>query len=211
MFKKILALLIVAGIGYGIYYFVSDYLETKDAWKVEIINSSINVREESKVSSNQLATVYLGEIYVVEEFYDEDLKFVWYKIEYDKDKFGWIASSRDIPYVKEINNPNSTTPDAYVVDYDNPEVRFKSDANEDLYSTYDINSINYDHLEITEDSDYTITHKIYYEEEPTDSNTPQWWIEYSVIDEFDNSKVFLQRIEFEINPSIDSVYLFENR
>ncbi len=211
MIKKIIALLIVLGIGYGIYYFVSDYLENKDAWKIEITHDEINLREEAKATSKIVGgdqKVYVGEIYNVLEIYEEDMKFVWYKIEYDKNKYGWVASAREVPYVKEINNPNredGETVEYEVVDYKRPILSVE----DTLYQTYDINTINYNHITVEEDSEYDITHGVYYDQFPEDSNIPKYWIQFIVTDVHGNSKDFVQEIEFEVKPSSDEVKLIE--
>ncbi len=210
MIKKIIALLILAGVGYGIYYFVNQYLEDKDAWKVEIISETIVVRDEPDATSFNPGgkKVYLGEIHNVIEIYEDDLKFVWYKIEYDKDKIGWIASAREVPYVKEINNPHREEGESVeyeVIDYKRPILSVE----DTLYQTYDINTINYDHITVEEDSDYEIVHEVYFEEFPKDSNVPQYWIQYIVTDVHGNFKEFVQKIEFEVKPSQDDVKLFE--
>ncbi len=203
--KKIIALLIVIGIGYGIYYFVSDYYEFRDAWKIEITNDSVNIRELSSATSNLLETAYSGEVYVVKEIYEEDLKFIWYKVELNDNEYGWIASAREVPYVEEINNPNKVSQEDYVIDYARPVIKYE----EDTYNVYDVNNIKYDHLIIEEDSEYTVKHFVYLEENPTDRPGPQYWIEYIVTDENNNTSSKIQRIAFEINPSVDEVKLFE--
>ncbi len=212
--KKILGLLILAAVIYGVYFFVSMYIENKNAWKIEIINAEVNIRELPDATSNDLGDAFLGDVFKVVELYEEDLKFVWYKVEYDKDKFGWISSARQVPYVKEINNPNglsSSSDDEFILDYERPQITYVEPDGYIIYSTYDLNSINYEHLNIIEDSEYTITHKVFYEAKPVDSDTPQWWIQYFVEDVNGNKKDATQRIEFEVEPAIEDVFLFEDK
>ena len=79
---------------------------------------------------------------------------------------------------------------------------------EDTYKTESIDTITLDHLEIIEDSEYEVTYEIYKEEEPQDVPGPQYWIQYTVVDAFDNKTVKVQRIEFEITPPDDRVLDF---
>ncbi len=209
MIKKIIALLIIGGIGYGIYYFISDYFENKDAWKIEVTNQSIIVREQADQTTNNIDNkkVYAGEIYNVVDF-KEDETHVWYKIEYDNGKFGWVGSEKGDSYVKEINNPNrepGDTVEYQEIDYTRPKIR--TDVSE--FSTYDINTINYDHFTVEEDSEYDIDYEVYFEEFPKDTNTPQYWVHFIVTDEHGNSTDFVHKVIFEINPSKEEVKLFE--
>ena len=204
--KKLIILIVFLAATYGGYVVVSNILENKNAWKVQIINEYVNVRETPSATANNLGTIYLSEEYKVLEIYEKDKKFIWYKIEYKDENSAWIASSREVPYVKEINNPNKVKQEDYVIDYKRPVIKFL----EEVVIFRNINNINYDHLEIIEDSEYTITHEVYFEEKPIDKKESQYWIKYTVIDANDNKDTKIQRIEFNENPSIDEVLLFEN-
>ncbi len=207
MVKKIIAVIIIASIVIGTYLFISNYFSNKNAWKIEITQEGVNIRELHTATSNRLGGANVGTIYEVLETYEEDQKFMWFKVEYENGKQGWIASSRQVPYIKEYNNPDGEKNDEPVImDYARPIIRYF----EDVYAVYDINSINYEHLEIEEDSDYEISHKVYFEQFPEDSDIPQYWIEYTVIDEFDNMESKVQKITFEITPDISEVLLFED-
>lgn len=179
-------------------------VDNANAWKVEITNDYVNVRKDHSVYETQIDKVYKGDTYKVIEIYLDDPNYVWYKIELDGGSEGWIASGRNEPYVKEINNPNASSEEDYFVDYKSPILRFF----EDTYKTESIDTITLDHLEIIEDSEYEVTYEIYKEEEPQDVPGPQYWIQYTVVDAFDNKTVKVQRIEFEITPPDDRVLDF---
>lgn len=179
-------------------------VDNANAWKVEITNDYVNVRKDHSVYETQIDKVYKGDTYKVIEIYLDDSNYVWYKIELDGGSEGWIASGRNEPYVKEINNPNASSEEDYFVDYKKPILRFF----EDTYKTESIDTIALDHLEIIEDSEYEVTYEVYKEEEPIDVPGPQYWIQYTVVDAFDNKTVKVQRIEFEIAPPDDRVLDF---
>ena len=187
--------------------FITQFIvDTTNAWKVEITNDYINVRKEPSIYEAQIDTVYKGYTYKVLEIYLDDPIYVWYKIKLDGSNEGWIASDRDEPYVKEINNPNAKNEEDYFIDYKKPILRFF----EDTYKTESIDTITLDHLEIIDDSEYEVTYEVYKEEEPIDVPGPQYWIQYTVIDAFGNKTVKVQHIEFEITPPDDKVLDFEN-
>ena len=179
-------------------------VDNANAWKVEITNDYVNVRKDHSVYETQIDKVYKGDTYKVIEIYLDDPNYVWYKIELDGGSEGWIASGRNEPYVKEINNPNASSEEDYFVDYKKPILRFF----EDTYKTESIDTITLDHLEIIEDSEYEVTYEVYKEEEPIDVPGPQYWIQYTVVDAFNNKTVKVQRIEFEITPPDDRVLDF---
>ena len=194
----VLALLIVAGFGFFIYK--NEQEKNKEKWKVEIIHEYINVRDKAATDSTVIGKAYQGNVYNVLSVNLDHPAYVWYEIEYRKGQSGWIASERNIPYVKEYNNPHfkennedKTVEDTYEIDYINPVVRYF----ENEYHTHDINSIKYDHLEIEEESKYEITNKVYVEECKTYRN---FWIQYIVTDSFGNTTKKVQKIIFEVEP-----------
>lgn len=196
-------ILAIIFLGYkGISTIIASHNKDDANWKVEITNNYINVRSKPSSRETKIGEVKKKEKYNILEIYLEDNNYVWYKINF-KGKDGWIASSRDNPYVKEINNPNIEDTDSvdYKIDYKKPELRFY----DNVYNTYDINSINYDHLDIKDDSPYMISHTIYYEEHPIDTEIPQYWIRYTVTDKFGNSISKVQKIEFTVEPSQSEV------
>ena len=207
--KKIFWIIIILGILGALAYGGYTYYQDTKAWKVEITAEFINVRSKHSMQGEKKGVVYKGDKYKVLDIYLDDSKYVWYRIKANKDLEGWISSDRNNPYVKEINNPkvsDEEVGETYEIDYKSPVVKF--DYN--LYVVYDIKSINYDHLTIEEDSKYTIEHKVYYEEFPTDSDIPQYWIQYIVTDEAGNQTKKVQQIKFDVEPSRDEVLDFKD-
>ena len=100
----ILALLIVAG--FGIFIYKNEQEKNKVRWKVEILHEYINVRDKASTDSTVIGKAYQGNVYNVLSVNLDHHAYVWYEIEYRKGQIGWIASERNIPYVKEYNNPN---------------------------------------------------------------------------------------------------------
>lgn len=200
LLKLFLLLAIIGGIVAGVLYF-KWYKEDQKAFKVEITTPYINVRKKNSIYEARIATVRKGGVYRVLEQYNEDADYVWYKIEYEKKRYGWISSDRYEPYVKEINSPNKGEAGKHPHEYAPPVIKYYSD----VYKVLDIDHINYDHLEIVEASDYTIKHYVYFDEFPKDKSESQYWIEYEAVDEFGNKSSKVQLIEFEIKPSRDEV------
>ena len=205
--KKVIVLVCFLGLlsfgGYKVYKYIDN---EKKAWKVEIINDFINVRDDKTIWTKKIGEVKKGEIYKVLDIYLDDNTYVWYKISLRKDESGWISSPRKEASVTEINNPNAQDYSEGIVDYSKPIIKFYTND----YYTHDIDSINTDHLEIIEDSKYTINYEVYFEEHPKDRNTPQYWIKWMVEDAngYKSSKV--QRVIFEVNPDKSRVKLFED-
>lgn len=202
--RKVFLFMVIALVSFGIFKGITFYIEDKNAWKVEILNDFINVRKDHSSKVEKLAQVSKGKLYNVEEIYLDDSRYVWYKIEYEKNKYGWISSGRNNPYVKEINNPNNDYTVSYFIDYKKPIIRYY----DEIYYATNVDSINYEHLTIEEDSNYDIKNNIYYEAEPLDNDKPQYWIEYIVTDDFNNSSSIVQKIVFEENPCVDDVLDF---
>ncbi|MBQ9833938.1 MAG: SH3 domain-containing protein [Bacilli bacterium] len=196
--KKVIILILILALGFGGFKIYQKILDNKNAWKVNILEDFINIREEHTAYSNKLGEAKKGEKYKVKEIYLEDKKYVWYKIELKDGKAGWISSSRKYPYVEEINNPNKETDAEYITDYASPIIKYS----EDKYYTRNIDTITYDHLNIIEDSEYEVTSKIYKESCPS---YHQYWIIYSVVDKYDNKASKTQAIVFEEEPSDDRV------
>ncbi len=205
--KKLFWLIIILGLLGGGGFIAYHFYQDAHAWKVVIALDEVNVRENHNLYERKMATVYEDQTFNVLEQYLDDPRYVWYKIEYEHGKTGWIASGRNNPYVKEINSPNATGNEegnTYELDYKKPVIKF----DDNLYVVYDINSISYKHLTIEEDSDYTIEHKVYYEEFPKDSDIPQYWIQYIVTDAAGNVAKKVQQIKFDIEPDRSEVLDF---
>lgn len=194
MKKFIVTLLILGFIAVGGYYFytkVYNKVEKIDPSKdfyVEVTNEYINIREESKQLSNNLGRVKKGEKYLVYDVNTSDGSYIWYKIKYDKDKYGWIANKKGSPYLNEYNNPE---------DVSNPTIKI-------LYLPYqakNINSIGFENLEVWDDKGTPeITYEIYHEVKESEG-IDQYWILYTVTDGVGKTAQKLGSIEFETKPS----------
>ena len=179
---------------------VKKFIDYKTAWKVVVTEEFINIREEATPYSNKLGEAKRNDVYIVKEKVLEN-KYVWYKIVLkndDKHQYGWICSDRSVPYVREINEKKGKESEETVTDNAKPRVKFK----EDVYHTKDINTINYDHLTITDDSEYKITSQVYKE---TCDDYYQYWIVYTATDKYGNKGTKTQAIAFEEEPSDDDV------
>ena len=208
----VIVLLILGGFGfagYKVYDMIKTHIEEeKNAWKIEIITESVNVRNDHNAIAPHYGKAYKGEVFKVVETYRDDKKFVWYKVKFRGDMEAWIASDRNNPYVKEINNKEieeAEESSEHPFEYVKPDVKFFS---EDYY-VKDINSITTDHLDIYDDSDYTIKYEVYYEEKPLDRDEPQYWIQWVVTVEFGNTTKKVQRIIFEVEPQKGTVKDFK--
>lgn len=205
MKKAIVVIILLGLLGFGGYKAYKYIDNEKKAFKVEILNDYINIREDKSVWTKKTGTVKKGEKYKVKEIYLDDATYVWYKINLGKDKSGWISSPRKEASVKEINNPNAQDYYQGVVDYAKPIIKFYTND----YYVHDIDSINYNHLEIIEVSDYEVTYEVYYEEHPKDRDVPQYWIKWTVEDANGYKASKKQRIIFEVEPDRSRVKLFE--
>lgn len=194
MKKFIVTLLILGFIAVGGYYFYTkvfnktEKIDPSKDFYVEVTNEYINIREESKQLSNNLGRVKKGEKYLVYDVNSSDGSYIWYKIKYDKDKYGWIANKKGSPYLNEYNNPE---------DVSNPTIKI-------LYLPYqakNINSIGFENLEVWDDKGTPeITYEIYHEVKESEG-IDQYWILYTVTDEVGKTAQKLGSIEFETKPS----------
>ncbi len=194
MKKFIITLLILGFIAVGGYYFYTkvfnktEKIDPSKDFYVEVTNEYINIREESKQLSNNLGRVKKGEKYLVYDVNTSDGSYIWYKIKYDKDKYGWIANKKGSPYLNEYNNPE---------DVSNPTIKI-------LYLPYqakNINSIGFENLEVWDDKGTPeITYEIYHEVKESEG-IDQYWILYTVTDEVGKTAQKLGSIEFETKPS----------
>lgn len=194
MKKFIVTLLILGFIAVGGYYFYTkvfnktEKIDPSKDFYVEVTNEYINIREESKQLSNNLGRVKKGEKYLVYDVNSSDGSYIWYKIKYDKDKYGWIANKKGSPYLNEYNNPE---------DVSNPTIKI-------LYLPYqakNINSIGFENLEVWDDKGTPeITYEIYHEVKESEG-IDQYWILYTVTDGVGKTAQKLGSIEFETKPS----------
>lgn len=193
MKKFVIWLLVITFIGFGAFYAYKNFYDKSekinpDDWYVEITNDYINIREESTQLSNNLGRVNKGEKYLVHEINAKDSGYIWYKIQYEKDKYGWIANKKGSPYLKDYNNPE---------DVSNPTIKI-------MYLPYqakNINSIGFENLEVWDDKgEPKITYEIYHEVKQ-DEGIDQYWILYTVTDSVGKTAQKLGSIEFETKPS----------
>ncbi len=201
--KKLLIIILflaLIGGGFGAYYFLSgkanerNIEEIKKGWHVEIENDYINIRKEASATADILGEVKKGEVYKVLEVETVGDTY-WYKIEYEKDKYGWIFNSNSSDYLEDNNNPE---------DIAAPTLKFFND----VYYVDSIDDINYDHLEVEDDKPgVTVTHKVFHEVN-AETGKDQYWIQYTATDAVGKSVSKVQKIEFNERPSEDRVYNF---
>ena len=222
--KKIpwfLIILLVAILGVGGYFGYKKWQDSR-AFKIEILIDEINVREEASLYSNKVGEVRKGQIYNVLDIDLKDNRYVWYYIKLQNGNYGWIATGRNNRYVKEMNNPEGEGEEDYEADYGNPKISFETNE----VNFEDLSSINYDHLTVKDDSNCEliakknykkakernpkqkycqVSHEVFYEEDPVDSDIPQYWIQYTVVDEAGNSSSKVQKIIFLKEPDPKTV------
>ena len=178
---------------------LEEKIDFKNDWYVEITNDFINVRSYSKASSKWLGEVYSGEKFPVSDVdYESSNTYYWYKIEYEVNKYGWIASDKNDAYLIDYNNPN---------DIAVPTIKI-------LYFLHakDINSITFDNLEVWDDKGKPeITYKVYHEKGINKDNeyVDQYWIMYTVTDKSGKFDSKLGSIEFDIAPDESEVSDFK--
>ncbi len=190
----IITLIILGAIAFSYFNFVHPLFFNEigeDEWHVVILNEYLNVRTDHDVNATQIDTVRKGGKYRAVEVEPNDEKYVWYKIELPTGEEGWIANTKDSVYLEDHNNPNDIV--VPVIKYEEPELLVSS-----------INDIDYDHLEIIDNSDdYTITHKVRFEQAKN-----QYWIVYHVEDKGGNVAEKTQRIIFDTVPTLSEVEAF---
>ena len=199
-FLIILLILAIVGGGFGAYYIFSGKMEErnieeiKKGWHIEVQNDYINIRKEASATSDILGEVKKGEVYKVIEV-ETVGNTQWYKIEYEKDKYGWIFNSNSSDYLDDINNPE----DIYA-----PTLKFF----DTVYYVNSIDEITYEHLEVEDDKPgVTVTHKVYHEVN-SETGKDQYWIQYTATDAVGKSVSKVQKIEFNERPSEEEVYDF---
>lgn len=75
-------------------------IQANSDFQIEIINDYINIRKDANTDSDILGEVNKGDVYNVLDIIG-GTNYIWYKIDY-KGKIGYIASSREEPYIKEL-------------------------------------------------------------------------------------------------------------
>ncbi len=75
-------------------------IQANSDFQIEIINDYINIRKSANTEAEILGEVNKGDIYNVLDVIG-GTNYIWYKIDY-KGEIGYIASSRETPYIKEL-------------------------------------------------------------------------------------------------------------
>ena len=176
--------------------------EIKKGWYVEVTASEVKIRRKPTIESDILDYAHEGDVYQA-----VDLEVIsgnlWYKIEYDKGKYGWIANPRSAnpkkqskyEALKDGNNPN---------DIAKPKIRFF----DSVYYVNSIDEITYDHLEVTDDKEgVVVTHKIYHEVDETEGKD-QYWIQYIATDASGKTTKKVQKVVFNVRPDESKVLDF---
>ena len=75
----------------------------KNNYNKEIIITTqyINVRNCASKTCENIGRVYKGDKFIALQKIDATATYDWYKIEYSEGEYGWIASDKVEPYVKE--------------------------------------------------------------------------------------------------------------
>lgn len=112
MKKKVLIILIIIA-SYLLVYFIgykkseidinnrAKKLKNSVIYEVEVQVAKINLRKSVDLNSDILREVYKGEKLQVVEYYEGN-KYNWYKVIYDENKAGWIASGKETSWVSII-------------------------------------------------------------------------------------------------------------
>lgn len=201
--KKFLIIILIMGLlvgGFFGYRFVKEkakqarYAEIKKGWYVEVVASEVNIRKYADRNSSELGKAKKGEVYRATDMEVYKGNY-WYKIEYEKDKYGWIANPKDTTYLIDGNNPEDIAP---------PTIRFF----ESIYYVNSIDEITYDHLEVKDDRDgVVITHKVYHEVDES-AGKDQYWIQYTATDVAGKTATKVQRVIFNKRPDESKVFNF---
>lgn len=170
----------------GVIFIIISLNKDTSKWEAHITLYEINVRQAPTTDSKKVGGVFKGQVYKTVEMTEDDTYF-WYKIKYKGD-YGWIASDKSDPYLKDINNPN---------DIEAPIIKYF----EDEYTVDYIEDIDYSHLEITDNNNYyTITHNISVE----DYNNDIYWITYIAKDYSGNVTKKTQRLIVNKQKALDN-------
>lgn len=69
--------------------------------EIKVITQYINVRECASKTCENIGRVTFGSTFIAKQKIDATATYDWYQIEYAEGEFGWIASDKLEPYVKE--------------------------------------------------------------------------------------------------------------
>lgn len=75
-----------------------DVLQDKVIYNIVIDREYINLRSEVDLSTKPVKKVYKGEKFQVIDYYEGNV-YNWYKVIYDENKIGFIASAKDVNWV----------------------------------------------------------------------------------------------------------------
>ena len=78
-------------------------LQNSVIYEIEVNVEKINLRKDIDLSGTPIKQVYKGETLKVVE-YREGNNYNWYRVIYDESQTGWIASGKEISWVKIIKN-----------------------------------------------------------------------------------------------------------
>ena len=210
MKKFLIIILILASLAGGFfgYRFIKKVIhekkvaEIKKGWYIEVTADEVKIRKKPSIESDILEYAHKGDVYQAVDL-EVIVGNVWYKIEYDKGKYGWIANPHALnpkdqskyETLKDGNNPN---------DIAKPTIKYF----ETVYYVNSIDEISYDHLEVTDDKDgVVVTHQVYHEVDETEGKD-QYWIQYTATDTAGKTAKKVQKIVFNVRPDESKVLDF---
>lgn len=201
--KKFVIILVILGLIFGGFFGFKYYShqkeearieEIKKGWYVEVLNDFVKIRKDNDRNSAELGEAKKGEVFKASDVAGKGGNY-WYHIEYEEEKFGWIANPKNSEYLKDVNNPT---------DIKNPTIKFF----ETVYYVNSIDEIKYDHLEVTDDRDgVKVSHKVYHEVDEA-AGKDQYWILYTATDAVGKTTSKTQKIEFNVRPDESRVLNF---
>ena len=69
--------------------------------EIKVITQYINVRECASKTCENIGRVNFGSKFIAKQKIDATATYDWYQIEYADGEYGWVASDKVEPYVKE--------------------------------------------------------------------------------------------------------------
>ena len=102
---KVLSYIAVLFLGYILNIVItnvrSENLKNSVIYEVVVEVEKINLRKSVDLDNVPIKEVYKGEKLQVVEYYEGN-KYNWYKVIYDENKTGWIASGKEINWVSIV-------------------------------------------------------------------------------------------------------------
>lgn len=170
--------------------------------KIRVLSDILNIRSQPSIKSNILSKCYEGYLYEILSIKINDQNQLWYQIEYDHNKYGWIISD----YCKEVNSFDPK------FSYENYKLTINSNENQLSYHRPQISDESmplkkniYEIFETYIDSDKQIWYKVY----SYDNNMMCWIIGDDMIEVFQDFQTEFKDnfiIQFE-DPSLKNVLL----